>query len=130
MFIILPSPHPGALARPSTPKMLQAKKCAPMHYSFIIFTSNSHLSLFRNLGMCHPSWGFYTFAPKWCAIFCYNYILGNAKKPYVSTFFCVTTNLHLYCGQNSSGHFYIIMKTKIYMCNQRWNQKQPWPPIS
>ncbi len=34
------------------PKVLRAKEHASTPYSFVVFTSNSHLSLSRNLGVC------------------------------------------------------------------------------
>jgi hypothetical protein len=51
MFVTLPSPHPGALARPFTPKVLRTKEHALALYSSIVFTSDSHLSLSRSLGV-------------------------------------------------------------------------------
>jgi hypothetical protein len=54
MLVIFPSPHPGAPARPFTPKVLRARECAPTPHSFVVFTSNSHLSLSRSLGARHP----------------------------------------------------------------------------
>ncbi len=38
---------------PFYPKVLRAKECASTPYSSIIFTSDSHLSLLRNLGVRH-----------------------------------------------------------------------------
>jgi hypothetical protein len=40
-----PSPHPRALACPSTPKVLRTKECAPTPYSFVVSTLYSYLSL-------------------------------------------------------------------------------------
>jgi len=48
MFITLPSPHPKALAHPSTPKVLQAKKRVSTPYFSVVFTLDLHLSLSRN----------------------------------------------------------------------------------
>jgi hypothetical protein len=45
-------PNPGASAHPSTPKVLQAKECAPTPYSSVVFTLDSHLSLSRGLVVC------------------------------------------------------------------------------
>jgi hypothetical protein len=50
---IFPSPHPRAPMRPSTPKVLQARECAPTPYSSVVFTLNSHLNLSRSLGARH-----------------------------------------------------------------------------
>jgi hypothetical protein len=33
--------------------VLQARECAPTPYSFVVFTSDSHLSLSRRLGVHH-----------------------------------------------------------------------------
>jgi hypothetical protein len=49
MLVIFPSPHPGALACTSTPEVLRAKERSPTPYSFVVFTSDSHLSLLRSL---------------------------------------------------------------------------------
>jgi hypothetical protein len=38
LLVNLPSPHPEAPARPSTPKMLQAKECAPTPFPSTVFT--------------------------------------------------------------------------------------------
>jgi hypothetical protein len=38
LLVILLSPHPEALARPSTPKVLQAKEPDPTLYHFDVFT--------------------------------------------------------------------------------------------
>jgi hypothetical protein len=54
-LVIHPSPHLGAPTRPSTPKVLQAKKHAPTPYPSTIFTLESHLSLSRSLGVCHKN---------------------------------------------------------------------------
>ncbi len=53
MFVTLPSPHPGALACPSTPKVLQAKEHAPSFHSFVVFALDSHLSPSRILEARH-----------------------------------------------------------------------------
>jgi len=37
------SPHPKALARPSTLEVLQAKERTPIPYPFVVFTLNSQL---------------------------------------------------------------------------------------
>jgi hypothetical protein len=42
MLVALLSPHPGAPARPSTPKVLRAKEHALNPSSSIVFTLNSH----------------------------------------------------------------------------------------
>jgi hypothetical protein len=44
LLIILPSPHPGALARPFTPKVLWAKNHASIPYPFDVHPFNSQLS--------------------------------------------------------------------------------------
>jgi hypothetical protein len=46
-----PSLHPRALARPSTPKVLQTRDRTPTLYPSIIFTLDSQLSLSKNLGV-------------------------------------------------------------------------------
>jgi hypothetical protein len=51
MRVTLPSPHPGAPTRPSTPKVLRARERAPTLCSFTIFTSDSHLSSSKSLGV-------------------------------------------------------------------------------
>jgi hypothetical protein len=38
LLVIHPNPHPGALTRPSTPKMLQTKEHAPTPYPSVVFT--------------------------------------------------------------------------------------------
>jgi hypothetical protein len=38
LLVTIPNPHPGALACPSTPKVLQAMERAPTLYHFIVFT--------------------------------------------------------------------------------------------
>jgi hypothetical protein len=38
LLVIFPSPHPEALARPFTPKVLRAKEHAPISYPSTIFT--------------------------------------------------------------------------------------------
>jgi hypothetical protein len=53
MLVILPSPHPGTLACPCTPKVLQARGHALTPYSPIVFISDSHLNLSKNLEACH-----------------------------------------------------------------------------
>jgi hypothetical protein len=53
MFVTLPNPHLGAPACPSTPKVLQARECAPTSYSFVVFTLDLHLNLSRSLGARH-----------------------------------------------------------------------------
>jgi hypothetical protein len=42
LLVILPSPHPEALARPSTPKMLWTRECTPTLYLFVVFTLLTH----------------------------------------------------------------------------------------
>ncbi len=54
LFVILLSPHLGALAPPSTPKMLRAREHAPTPYSSVVFTLDSHLNLLRSLGLHQP----------------------------------------------------------------------------
>jgi hypothetical protein len=49
MLVTLPIPHPGAPTCPFTPKVLRAREFAPTHYSSVVFTSNSHLSLSKSL---------------------------------------------------------------------------------
>jgi hypothetical protein len=50
MLVILPIPHLEALARPSNPKVLQAKERASIPYSFVVFTLDPHLSLLKEVG--------------------------------------------------------------------------------
>jgi hypothetical protein len=52
MFVTLLSPHPGAPAHPFTPKVLRARERAPILYSSIVFTLDSHLNLSKSLGTC------------------------------------------------------------------------------
>jgi hypothetical protein len=50
-LITLPSAHPKALARPSTPKMIWTRECALAFYPSVVFTLDSHLSLSKSLGV-------------------------------------------------------------------------------
>jgi hypothetical protein len=45
MLVTLPSPHPGALACPSTPEVLRVRERAPTPYFSVVSTLDSHLSL-------------------------------------------------------------------------------------
>ncbi len=40
-FVICSSPHPGAIARHFTPKMLRVKECTLTPYPFVVFTLDS-----------------------------------------------------------------------------------------
>jgi hypothetical protein len=54
MLVTLPNPHPEALARPFTPKVLRAKECVLALYSSVVFASDSHLSLLlENVSIIH-----------------------------------------------------------------------------
>jgi hypothetical protein len=68
MFLTFPSPCPRALTHLFALKMLRAKEPAPITYSSDIFTSNSHLSLSRNLG-AHKERGFIALGIMMCSIF-------------------------------------------------------------
>jgi hypothetical protein len=57
--VTLPIPHPGTPAYPFTPKVLWIKERAPIPYSSIVFTSNSHLNLSK-IGCRNPSFGLVT----------------------------------------------------------------------
>jgi hypothetical protein len=48
LLVTLLKPHPRAPTRPSTPKVIRTRECAPIPYSFVVFTLNSHLSLSRS----------------------------------------------------------------------------------
>jgi hypothetical protein len=52
MLVILLSPHPKAPTHPSIPKVMQGREHAPIPYSYVVFTLDSHLSLSTNLGAC------------------------------------------------------------------------------
>jgi len=49
-LVIHPSPHPGALACPSTPKVLRAKERTPTPYPFDVFTFGLAFEFIRELG--------------------------------------------------------------------------------
>ncbi len=49
LFIAYPSPQPGALACPFTPKVLQVKECTPIHSS-IISTFRLTFESFKEFG--------------------------------------------------------------------------------
>jgi hypothetical protein len=53
LLVIFANPYPEALACPSIPKVLQTKKCTPIFHSSVVFSLDSHLSLLRNLRVCH-----------------------------------------------------------------------------
>ncbi len=53
MLVIRPSPHPGTLARPFTPKVLRTKERTLVPCLFIVFTLDLQLSLSRSLGVRH-----------------------------------------------------------------------------
>jgi hypothetical protein len=38
LLVILPSPYPGILARPSTFEVLRTKECTPTHFPSVVFT--------------------------------------------------------------------------------------------
>jgi hypothetical protein len=45
LLVTFPNPHPGASARPSTPKVLWTKECAPIPYPFVVFKEFGGVSL-------------------------------------------------------------------------------------
>ncbi len=45
MLVTLPSLHPEVPTHPFAPKVPQARECAPIHCSFVVFTLDSHSSL-------------------------------------------------------------------------------------
>jgi hypothetical protein len=49
-FVILPSPHLGALAHPSTPKVLWAKERAPTPYLSVVFTFKLAVESMKEFG--------------------------------------------------------------------------------
>jgi hypothetical protein len=55
LLINLPSPHPGAPARPSTPEMLRAKEHTPTFFPFAIYTFGLAMNPSKNLGV-HQCW--------------------------------------------------------------------------
>jgi len=61
LFVNIPSPHPRAPTRPSTPEVLQTMERAPTPYSSIVFTLDLHLSMSRRLGARHSGMWL------WCA---------------------------------------------------------------
>ncbi len=52
LLVNLPSPHPGVLARPSTPKVLQAKEQAPTPFPSVVFTFGLTIESTKKLGGC------------------------------------------------------------------------------
>ncbi len=53
MLVNLPSPHPGALARPSTPEVLQARECIPTLSPSVVFTFELMVSSSMSLRVHH-----------------------------------------------------------------------------
>jgi len=51
VLVNIPNPILELQHTPLAPKALQAKECAPALYSSVVFTSDSHLSVSRNLGV-------------------------------------------------------------------------------
>jgi len=51
--MLIPNPHPGAPARPSTLQVLRARERAPTPYFSAVFSLDSHLSPLKSLGVCH-----------------------------------------------------------------------------
>ncbi len=49
-FVICPSPHPGALTRPSTSKMLRTKARALTPYPSIVFTFRLTIEFIKEFG--------------------------------------------------------------------------------
>jgi hypothetical protein len=50
MLVTLPGPHPGALAHPSIPKVLQAKEHTPIPSPSILFTFGLEVESIKELG--------------------------------------------------------------------------------
>jgi hypothetical protein len=50
LLVILPNPHLGALARPSTPKIVRAKERAPTPYPSTIFTFRLAIETTKKFG--------------------------------------------------------------------------------
>jgi len=50
LLVIHPNPHPKALARPSTFKVLQAKEQTPTLYPFVVFTFGFVIEFIKKLG--------------------------------------------------------------------------------
>jgi hypothetical protein len=51
LFVILPSPYPEALTRPSTPKVLRARERAPILSPFVVFTFGLVVESIREFGV-------------------------------------------------------------------------------
>jgi len=51
LFVTILSPYPGALACPSTLKVLRTREHTPTPHSFVVFTLGSHLNLLRSFGV-------------------------------------------------------------------------------
>jgi hypothetical protein len=50
LLVTPPSPHPGALARPSTPKVLRTKNHAPTPYPSNVFTFRLTIESIKKFG--------------------------------------------------------------------------------
>jgi len=55
LLVILPNPHLGALARPSTPKILRAKERAPTPYPLVVFTFGLVIESIKKFKGASPS---------------------------------------------------------------------------
>jgi hypothetical protein len=49
-LVICPSPHPGALARPSTPEVLRTKECTTIPYPFVVFSFGLAVESIKEFG--------------------------------------------------------------------------------
>jgi hypothetical protein len=117
LLVNLPSPHPRAWARPSTPKVLWVKERAPIPYSFTIFPLDLHLNLSRNLGTCHNDEIYGKHTPLQVPPFELSY---NFIQP------CWTITMHKQLvGQHNPNHqirsICVNMKFDVPM---KWNQNQ------
>ncbi len=85
LLVTLPSPHPGTLTRPSTPKVLWTKECAPTFDPFAIFTLDSHLNLSRSLGACHSLLHHASSSPNMSSFYKYKgWCLGNGEDAIIA----------------------------------------------
>jgi hypothetical protein len=53
LLVNLPSPHLGALARPSTLKVLRAKERAPTPFPFVVYTFGFTVESIKELRVRH-----------------------------------------------------------------------------
>ncbi len=51
MLVTRPNPHPGTLACPSTPEMLQIRECTPTFFFSIVFTFKCTFESFKECGV-------------------------------------------------------------------------------